>query len=534
MLDQLFEAIGMANTSNAARESQIAQEKKGLATQNIDIAEAMSSDMMLANDTKRQGALAAQDAGIAARDQMGNNPTDPESLMAILVQDFRDNTIAARTQQQAIAAKQQVGIFDDPLQFLVNQVTLPDEINAYNATASLAQQAKESIATMQSLTTASAQAQQATARSLTTESVAAQARLDIADSVSKINQAKIQSLSYDSEGIKALESANAQTLSMAVQKASLDMQASQFARSGVEHEARMKALNDKTAQLDDAQLLKTVNAGAALMGQPPIDAQTLKWMTKTAEGKRKFDVYFEQGMAYATTGSKVPGATPGEAIMNVLEVDGLRGEQNKPMREFMTNVARDAAKEAGITKFDEAGKKALVAAINNKLITATDAKGKERPEQSLMYKLASDVETPGNILKAPDLPQLVTVPAVQNNILFKSVLAPAAAAGITSSSPKDILAQAYAARDKGLINNNQIAAGMADLYTAASAVTHVSGGAAKFGLPYRPSYVVSVPSAFSINSAAKDYIDFAKPESVLSYMTALEARRRLDSIGVMQ
>lgn len=537
MLDQLFASVGLANDQNLKKEVAIAEQKKGLANQNIDIAEAMMESSLLPAATKREGDFAAQEAGIAVRDQLGNNPNDPNSLIALLTQDFRENTIAARQQQQSIAEKQQVGLFDDPLQYMVNYVLLPDEINAANATQAKADFAKSKIAEMQSLTTASAQAQNATARSLTNESLAASARVDIANSVMKLNEAKIASLGYDSEAIKAIEASNAQALELGVKRAHLDMAAAQNARASEAHKFQMNHLKAQAAADEkkadkQVELLKVINQGAAVMGQKPIDQATFEWWKNDPKQRGKLEIYYEQGAANLLTGSKVPGNSSGEAILNVLEVDGLQGPQNKPAKQFLQSVALEVYNALGKPKTNTPeGKAALAKGIDDMLL-GVKGDGKNRAKIGTLSQMANNVETPGNLYKASDLPQLANLPAVRNNPLYDSVIAPAVASGQKESNPERILALALAARNAGKITNNQLDLGIAEFYKAASAEAYTSRGLGKVGLPYYGSYVAQVPSAFSISSEAKDKIDWARPESILSYRTALEAGRRLHMIGV--
>ena len=522
--------IGMLGENSAGAQALLDKQSE-LANQNVDLATQAMPAALAVSGQKHLGDLQAQDAGIAVREQLGNNPNDPNSLLSILVQDFRENTLKAREQQIAIAERKQVGLFDDAPQFLINQVLLPDQINAYQATLGRAKTAQDGIAAMQSLTTASAQAARATAQTLTKDSIAQQAVLDSAMLSQKINALKHDALGVDLEGIKLANQNNAQMVQYSMQEHSLRMQDANFALAQEEHQLRLAKIKEE--KIADQEYVKIVNAGRASFELPPINLETAQTLSKSPEQRAKLDKFFNRGIDLAATDSKAVsvGYTPGEAIWNTLQVGGLKGDQHKQARDYMERLAREVASQLPPgTKMTPETIKSIQSSINDKLYGPIDPKtGKRLESQGEWYKMITDVERPGSIFKAPDLPVLASSPSIKNNPLYESVIAPAIAAGVTKSDPASLYAQTNEALKRGLINENQLALGLADLYKSVSAVTYTQSGAARFGLTYHPAYMAKVDSPMGTLQQ-----DWSKPENWIMYHNMSKASNTLGRGSAME
>lgn len=522
---------GLGENTRAAQD--ILGQQKDLATQNAELATGAMPAALGISRQKSEGELQAQDNAIAVRQALGNDPNDPNSLLSILVQDFHDNTLAARQQAAKVAEMKSVGLFDDLPQFLINQVLLPDEINAYNATMGKVTAAQNGIAQMQSLTTAAAQAQQATKQTLTKDSIRQQAEVDTALLTQKINALKSDALGYDLEAIKLANHNNAQYVQYAAMQHDLQLKDAADLRAATEHQWRMD--QKKSDEAEDTRFAETVSLGYKSMELPGMTVEMIKQRAKFGDATAKAEIerMYKQGMSVLATGKTSIGATPGEAIWNALETNGLRGPQNKIARDYLEDVTRKVVKGMNITKMTPQVKAEIQAGVNDYLYGPIDPKsGKRNERRGALYQMANDVEKDGSIYKAPALNTLIDMPSVKSNPLFDSVIAPAVAGGVTKSDPETLIKLAMGAEASGKINRNQLVLGISDFYKSASVAAWTSSGASKFNLPYRPSYVAGVASSSPF--ASKDYIDFSRPESVMSYVTLMEAGRRLENIGVTQ
>ncbi len=530
-ITEMIAALGM----NTQAQVDINDKKKLLANENIERGQQVVQDVMDVAAQKRQGEFDAQQRAIRTAQQLGNDINDPNSVMSIMVQDFRESTLKAREQRQQLAERQQVGFFDNPLEFLVNQVLIPDEANALKATESIADESVRTIQNMQALTSASAAAAQATKQTMTKESIAKEAVIQRAQLDDLLNKQKIEALGYDSDGYKILAEGNSKAMSMLMQQHSMRLADAANARASEMHAAQMNKI--KVEELEDEQMVRIVNVGAAAFQKPQLSLATIKMMMKSPAQREVFNGLFDQGMAVLATGSSSVGATPGEAIINTLQVQGLQGSENKQARDFLSNVTQEAIsvlRTQGIQDKDlvtPQGKAALAKEVNTRLFGPVDPKtGKRNERLGLEYKAALNAEAPGSIYKAAPLPELAALPAVRNNPLYEAVFKPAVEAGVTSSSPEQVYKLATAAVQRGVITDKQLVLGLSDFYKTAAAQAYTSKGLGKFGFPYRPGYVAEISSVFSSNRLDKDKIDFARPESVLSYHTAAQARLVYDSV----
>jgi len=534
-VNAVLEALGM----NTAKAADTERQQGAIANDIVSTMQGATPSALAVSAQKNQGDLAAQDNAIAVRQALGNDINDPDSLMAMMVQDFRDQSIAARQQRAEVAELQQVGLFDDPLQYIVNSVMLPDKVNALNATQGKADQAAQTIQNMQSLTTASAQAQRATAQNLTKESVAAASQVQAAELQAKIGALKIDALGYDSSALKLLNEGNQQFLSIRMQQHSLEMQAAAAARASEMHNAQMSKI--KEADMDDAQYTQLVNLGRAVQNLPALTGQTIKMlrMGGTPNDKQQLSLAFSEGTTQASLGRTDPtsqslktipvGATPGQAIMNTLAMGGLNDQQNKPSRDYLQGVAKEArevyeTKSGKITKFSPEVASGIGSITDELLYGPVNQKtGKRMETQGKLYKMIKNPDATGSLYKIPDLVDLVKIPGIQTNPLYDLALKPAVDSGLKEASPKQVYAMAAAARDAGKLTDQQLVVAISDLYKTATAATYASKGMGKFGLPYYQSYIAEGGVTIRGMGIGTDTVDWAKPEDVLSYDVAKRA-----------
>jgi hypothetical protein len=409
----------------------------------------------------------------------------------------------------------------------VNSLVLPDKVNALAATQGKADMAAQTIQNMQALTTASAQAQKATAQTMTKQSVLAQSEVQTAELTAKISALKIDALGYDSNAIKIANEANGQIMSLKMQQHSMHLQDAAAARASEMHKLQIAKIKENDA--DESQYAKIIGIGAAAYGQRAPDLASIKMMQKSPQQKAILDAWFEQGMATGSTGSVSVGSTPGQAILNTLATGGLQDTQNKPARDYLQSVAKEArevyeTKNGKITKFTPEVKAAIAAQTDELLYGPVNQKtGKRMETQGKLYKMSLNPDAPGSLLKAPDLPQMIQITAVQSNPLYNMVLKPAVDAGMKEATPNQVYKLAAAARDKGLISNQQMAVAISDLYTSLAVNTYATKGLSKFMLPYSKDYLAAGDKTLATMLTGNTIVNWTDPASVLSYDIALNA-----------
>ena len=529
ILTQIATSMSGQSTQIAGLENQKADSSRATAAQQQEVL----ADKVAINQQVSRAAMAAQDAGIAARDQLENNPNDPNSLMAMLTNDFVTYTKAAREQRDGIIAKKQVGLLDNPLEFLWNTITLPDEINAMRATQAKADNAVQGIERMQQMTTAAAAAQAATKKTITEQVIAAQTKVDIADGQAAIAKINREALGSDIEGIKALQNADAKKAEYLIAANSASNQAVHLQLSknaDAREQDRWSMIKREKEQDETAQdvLAKKASIGAGLGGQSNLTYEEIKFQRKT---KSMSDAKFselvrrgEQWIEAQARGLPAPtavAATPGEAILSLRFTDGLNGPQYAPVKDALNKYldeAMEVAKTKGLKTADQA-RNFLSSYVNDK-IQGVGPDGKPNPKMGDFYKLSINRDAPNNYLKAPELPDLASIPGVQSQKAFyESVITPAVATNNKDSSVKNVLALGLEARRRGEITTEQLAAGMEALYTSANNALY-STSLSKLNFPYQSKYLVELNNPVGFG---KDRRNWADKGQVLDFLNMIDA-----------
>lgn len=207
-------------------------------------------------------------------------------------------------QQDKVAGMQSVGLFDDPLQFLVNQVMIPDEINKLNASKSIVDMASQQIDQIAADTTAAAQTSKLiashTTQALVDDQIAAveadirgkklaigvQGGLALSHAVKDLNSLQSDQLNIRHSMLQAQNSAE-----------SLQMQREARVQSTQLHNLQLQKYEDENQR--QAHIEKTINEARMREGKPTVSKEMFKniWGTNTAVGKELLGDY-ERGAAY--------------------------------------------------------------------------------------------------------------------------------------------------------------------------------------------------------------------------------------------
>lgn len=207
-------------------------------------------------------------------------------------------------QQDKVAGMQSVGLFDDPLQFLVNQVMIPDEINKLNASKSIVDMASQQIDQIATDTTAAAQTSKLIATHTTQALVDDQIAAVEADIRGKKLAIGVQGDLALSHAVKDLNSLQSDQLNIrhsmlqAQNNAeSLQMQREARAQSTQLHNLQLQKYEDENQR--QAHIEKTINEARLREGKPQVSKDMFKniWGTNTAVGKELLGDY-ERGAAY--------------------------------------------------------------------------------------------------------------------------------------------------------------------------------------------------------------------------------------------
>lgn len=287
-----------------------------LANQTADLETKAGDAAALVSRTAGLAALETQQRTLDAATALGTNPADAAYMLTQLANDVnaryaeRENAIL-QTQQAS-----QVNIFTDgPLAWLGAQVDLPALNQAQEVAEARYNNAKDHYVTLNNLTQEAAQTMASIAQTKTTASVEAEAQALASLAQAKANQARIQGIQLNANGIK-----EAQNMRQQVFDNNLRMKAEARAEEQLnlarENARRIKEEQNK-AQRDVTTYLNAVNVYRQSVGLQPLDEQMLRLKSNTQQGKLELDNQFELGLVSAQTGKQILGADPFAALSTI-------------------------------------------------------------------------------------------------------------------------------------------------------------------------------------------------------------------------
>lgn len=277
----------------------------------------------IALDKYGQEAQKSQEAATELS-RLGINTSDLDSTIASISSNMSDEFKRTQAMRAAIDQKRNVGLLDDPIEYIMNQFTLPRDIREHNAIINNMAAEKEYVA---QATTIASTVQQVNAAKFTTVSAkGAQAAADLAREAAIQKAAsledKLSTVDYDQQ-VRGLALINARIASIDQQQ---KMDETSDARKTV---ADLKAQQAERQQLDD----QAVTTAGKVLGMSIPDRKTLDKMPKDSKA----------AVEYIMANDGVIGKDPMEALQ-VLQ----RGNQRNmpPAVAYQKDVLDTAFRDA--------------------------------------------------------------------------------------------------------------------------------------------------------------------------------------------
>lgn len=479
-VDQLVTTIKNATASDLQAEQSKAQ--------------AQSTIRSVADSAQLQ--LQAED--MAAQTRLGANPAAANFRLQQLADQQVDAYNKTNDLAKTIADKQSKTLLSDPLGFIQAQFSLPADIAQHNYYATIHNNAEAEYSNVVSSVTAEAQMNKATLATVTTASAdAEQAKIaaESAQAQARITQTGAQ---LNIAGIRELQSLtdadlahSATALNFKEQQVRIDLQRSQIAAANasrdLSNQLKIEQLNKNQLALEDQQYY----ANAYNKAQAKLGGAT-EPMAAVMAGLRRQD---PKVLKMVRIGQDIitSGGT-GEGVMiapNPAEAGELYNGQRliptgttAPVMKYLADKYGDLrADQAVNAEKDPAGKIALI----NTAIKADVAKQASKIEDGT-----------NNIFAAPTIASLlVSVPALANNGFVANELAEKAKANPDiPTSTADILAAGIAAIKKDPSRLNEVTQGTANFFNAAIWSNNKLKGYAENGLDPQQSYPAAVPTGF--------------------------------------
>lgn len=476
----------ISGAQNLIRQSQESSKKKqeiagqmaAGANKIAGIYETVASDLAVVKATQEAAQLKVQAENSRIAASAGVNIGGANVLLDLHSQLAQANqeTIAATTEYKK---KMSTSFFENPLDYIVNQVTLPFTEDKLKGAAAQSQTIAQTLINTNNALQESFQTTEKLKESTSTTSAAAATRVAAAEALMNAEKASIEGLKYNMTGVEAAQQATAEQLNAQYQVFSAVKAEQQVQMALKSHALQLEQFNwakqEKLAAQEakaegkamDDQVLAYINDSLAASGMPVVsglEAKNALQMLKSGASKEMV-YHYENGRRMKSLGVATIGSSPAESARVLQEV-----ATNLPdVRKETTAILADALGALGQNKaIDKKDKGAVDAFVNSHVKQTVE----------LMYK---DAGAAGSLFNVGDLNSYLTLGAVKDLPVVTKVLAPMGAQGQSFIDPKLVLQLTAAAVKKGTITSSQ-AAEISQVYRLANNINQQARGFLGLGI----------------------------------------------------
>lgn len=434
-----------------------------LSSEDADTQRDVGANNVIIQSAKDNAAFATQQATVKAGNALGTNLKDQGELITGLSTNILDlmkqrDEVAASIQQ-----KQSVGLFDNPLEYIFNQITLGDDVQKHAAISSRLEQNEENLQKLNSLTQTTAATQNALTESITQAGITASAKNTANAAALQANKSTRDALTYNAQGITNVLNASKEVLATSFQELNaqnsqaqigialqhLDLQRQEFDWRKEEKKIADAARNKQTSI--ENYTAGVVNDGLRRMGLPEIPADSPRMgniMMNLKSGSPAAQLYAEayqisMNSTDAAGGATILATSPSRAIGLLNSGAPIKlSTAQAPVKDLLAQATETVAKAGQTGTIDLKNPQVRDKALN-------DAATVLLSQQAKLVKIGD----PSNVFNIPSLPALITAsPPLQNLPVVSKVLAPAIAAGTDLSDPDKAFTLVGQALQKGTIS----------------------------------------------------------------------------------
>jgi len=467
----------------------------------------------------------AQNKAISEAMALGADPATKAKLAADMTAQYTE----ARAKLDTINQKQQVGFFDNPLEYIDNLFTIGDDVNSYNNSVDKYNLSKDQYANINALAQEDVRTETAltAANSASTQAMMAQ----VAGANAKMQEygAKLDSLKFgidmDAKAIQYREqiiSNNTASRQLVWSEQDQAMQRAAFAQNTEMHKINMQRAQQELvigkAKLDEIELQKQAdldntkyyNLGAASMGLKAnlSPAEVKKLVTSNTTLGASARAMIEAGaIADQNMGTGKVNPVAVNAATSVELVTTMKAPGNA-MSSPLYKLVNDRYSTIAASPTGTGAKPAQLASI-----VATDVQTNLDNMSSVITSKNGD-----NLFKAlPPKAVISAVPKLANNKFVTTVIVPHLTAnGI--DDPSQYIQNGIASVKAGTITTKELASGIAEYYKAANLVTQQSRGIQSMGFKGTDKYnaQIELPAANVLSVPSHKTVDLANETKVMS------------------
>ena len=429
---------------------------------------------VLSEQVRMEGELDAQKKKQEMYAAIGMGGEGAAKISTAIALDYNALMTKAQEQVASITQKQQVGLFDDPLQYLWNTITLPDERNAARATINQANLKANQLQTINTLLQDTAQTENAFKATLSSAGQASQLEAMRQEINMRAQRANLEAYASQANTLQSVMQASgaqlrniAQIQQMQNSAESMAMSRESHAQNRVRFQEWVSDTADKKATQE--QILGWYNVGAAKVGMAPIDSMKFKTLIASGVDKETIGAYIEQGYQTSNGGMQGLGHSPSHVKEFLETTKNTLPEKVSYAAEIYQRAAEMSAELVRTGKLNAKDKKAVEAQFDANV-----------QQQMNEYKNKIDYKDGKNpyILPAPST--FETQPEIAKTALYQKVIQ---AQKMDTSDPTRIFHSGLEAVKAGTISYDEWVKGMTTYYTVGSLANNVQKQFNKYALP---------------------------------------------------
>ena len=485
----------MQSASSAFSELQSGVEEiKSLSGQSIIVADALAQaladgtnaqgETALSLKTKELGELETQknksDFWAALGMDAEGNAKISNQLATSLQENIRQSTELAKS----VREKESVGLLDNPLAYIWNQIVLPDERNALAASLQEGDVLKTSLASVNQALQQTAQSEALYTKTRTAASIDSKIAGIESDFQAKALKARYDALQMNAHNVETIMKAPMQVLDFQAKIVGLRNQEEHMAlaREAASRErVRFQEWLDDKKETEEAIVARTnyANATAKQLGLPEFKVKDVELAMKgkgTPGMKERIDEMATVGYINANSGAQ--GARYGTKFTEAMDFATKVGVHVPVAVSDVTSQAY-----ARVSKLIEEGK---VAKNDKKAIAASLDAEVEKLSKGWLKQI--DPKDKNNVYAAPDLTVMLQQEAVKASPLGQVLAVQAKAGGLKDTNPDVIMELGLAAVAAGKLSWQDYSEGVRLFYTAASQYNNQQHQLERFGILGQDSY----------------------------------------------
>lgn len=403
---------------------------------------------------------------------------------------FYANAQEAATLANDVKQRESIGLFDNPIAYLWNQIMLPDARNARDAAQSRADLAAKTLQTANAMLQQTALSEKEYSK--TTNQAAIESKLDAAKASldAQVQRAKIESLTSQAQDVKMIFDADQVKLNI--------LGSVMQARNSEEHLALARAAEGR-AQAEFAERMD------AKKDKKVSEQNLVDWIktgiTETGGNAATFNP--NNVLSYIKSGQPLP-----KELNDLAEIGFRKQTYGVSGLSTDTSVAIQRAQTFGITP------PTATASVINQSSAAVEAWKNAHPsakpeelKKAFNETVTATLKQHAALIKPNDASNPYSAPSIvtmaeqskefRNSALYQNVLKPQIEVGkLDTNDPSVITKLGLAALEQGKISLNELIGGTAVYYQQGVMAASLNNQLRRFGMKESTSYVADVDSMY--------------------------------------